>query len=339
MKKIYTLLAFAIIIIAGNANAQVPIVVQNGSNVSFYAQLDSAVIHAQNGDTIFIPGGSFSLYTAINKRLHLIGVGHNPDSTIATNRTYLFGTLVLVPGADGGSLTGISFQSVNSISIPYDINNYHFSRCNIYLINSVISSNTVSNVFFSENVINNVSFGGGGLNSFFNNILGKIANIGTNNVVKNNIFIAASALDANEYGKIQNSIFENNIFIGITIVYGSENMISNNFFNNNLFIQNLTFPIYTNIGSNNIVNQNQNSIFVNQTGNTFDYTQNYHLQPTCLGKNAGTDGADVGIYGGLFPWKEGSVPANPHIQFKRIAGTTDQNGNLQINIKVKAQDH
>ena len=68
------------------------------------------------------------------------------------------------------------------------------------------------------------------------------------------------------------------------------------------------------------------------------YTYNLHLRPNSPLHNAGTDGTDIGIYGGLFPWKEGSVPFNPHIQTKTIGNITDGNGNLQINIKVKAQD-
>ena len=65
---------------------------------------------------------------------------------------------------------------------------------------------------------------------------------------------------------------------------------------------------------------------------------NFHLRPGCLGKNAGTDGTDLGIYGGSFPWKNGSLPPNPHIQTKNISSATDPIGNLNVNIKVKAQE-
>ena len=78
---------------------------------------------------------------------------------------------------------------------------------------------------------------------------------------------------------------------------------------------------------------------VYQSGNTFSYTQDYHLKSNCVGKNAGKDGTDIGIYGGVFPWKEGSVPKNPHIINSTIGGTTNSNSALPINIKVSAQDH
>jgi hypothetical protein len=77
---------------------------------------------------------------------------------------------------------------------------------------------------------------------------------------------------------------------------------------------------------------------VNQSGGYYNYSNNYHLKNGCIGLNAGTDGHDVGVYGGIFPWKDGSVPHNPHVIFKNISGYTDPNGNLQLNIKVKAQE-
>ena len=67
------------------------------------------------------------------------------------------------------------------------------------------------------------------------------------------------------------------------------------------------------------------------------FHNNYRLKSTSLGHNAGTDGTDIGIYGGVFPWKDGSMPSNPHIISKTIPGTTDASGNLNVNIKVEAE--
>ena len=70
-----------------------------------------------------------------------------------------------------------------------------------------------------------------------------------------------------------------------------------------------------------------------------NHSNDFHLNITSLGKNAGTDGTDIGIYGGAFPWKEGSIPTNPHFQKINIAPKTDNSGNLNVKIKVAAQDH
>ena len=134
------------------------------------------------------------------------------------------------------------------------------------------------------------------------------------------------------------SIFENNIFLA-----GSVNPISictQSIFRNNLFVYNWEGPDNQSVffGSGNIVNQPKENIFVNQSGNTFSYAQDYHIKDSSPGKNGGVDGADVGIYGGVYPWKEGGLPFNPQIQVAKIAGTTDANGNLNVNIKVEAQE-
>jgi len=53
----------------------------------------------------------------------------------------------------------------------------------------------------------------------------------------------------------------------------------------------------------------------------------------------GTDGTQIGIYGGSQPFKEKGMPSNPQVTEKIISTETDTNGNLQINITVKTQDY
>ncbi|MFZ1289230.1 MAG: hypothetical protein WAR79_04040, partial [Melioribacteraceae bacterium] len=192
---------------------------------------------------------------------------------------------------------------------------------------NVGSGNFVKNCYFTNNIFESASPG-------FNNV-GHFSNC----LFKNNIFLFQYQCDQNYcYYPIYSPIstFENNIFISSS---GATNGTSTSIYNNNLFVENWTPSACGCLGSNNINNQSQASIFVNQSGNIFNYSQDYHLQVSCPGKNAGTDGTDVGIYGGMSPWKDGSLSQNPHIQFKQIAGATDQNGNLKINIKVKAQNN
>ena len=333
MKK--TIQIMLLLVLGSNVlNAQNLIAVENGGNSTFYTNLDSAIINAQSGSTVYIPGGSFALNAPINKLLYIVGVGHHPDSTSATNFSYLIGDFNLNSGSDNGYLTGVYING--SFNIVTAINNYSVSRCNILAVN--FNVNTITNIAFSENNVRGVvSIGGSANNLFSNNIVnGFIINIGPENIFSNNIFMASGSCywGCNGPLKFQSSLVENNIFIGIT--YGLAEC-SNSIFNRNLFIENIGFPNGSNLGSNNIVNQIQDSIFISQTGNVFSYTDNYHLKPTCLGKNAGTDGTDVGIYGGLFPWKEGSIPSNPHIQFKNISGSTNSSGALPVNIRVEAQ--
>ena len=64
---------------------------------------------------------------------------------------------------------------------------------------------------------------------------------------------------------------------------------------------------------------------------------NFHLKSVCKGIKAGADGTDMGIYGGMYPWKDGDLPINPHIVSKNIGTTLDASGNLKVNVTVEAQ--
>jgi len=339
-KTTFLILIASLILLAGTGRAQSLIAVQNGSTPSFYTNLDSAITHTSEGDTLYLPGGSFSLHKTISKRLHIIGVGHHPDSAAVTMPTYITGDIYLNASASGGSMMGIDIVGTTYFGTSSAAENYTISRCKMNYIYSFQSSWSCApkNNRFYENVIDFVYFTGGESNVFFNNIFKRLSDIGLYNVVNNNIFLWG--LNVSEGFFIRSSTFENNIFISTFLNSSANGKFDNNVFRNNLFVQNIGFPISTtSIGFNNIVNQTRESIFVNQTGESFDYKHDYHLKSDSPGKRAGRDGTDVGIYGGPFPWKEGSIPSNPHFQSVKIGAKTDSSGNLNVKIKVAAQDH
>lgn len=357
MKKVYIVFSVIMCLLPQTAKTQNLIAVQNGGVPAFYTKLDSAIVHAVNGDTIYIPGGNFALNTDISKRLHIIGVGHNPDSTVVTNPTIINVTssLNLITGASDGSLMGIKLNGslqFGTTATNADVSNFTVARC---YVGSVYSwSNLSINNLFYENILTNspsnyvsIYMSNAESNYFYNNIIcGGSGGMGTNSVIcigagsifRNNIFINNSSyyyLSSTVY-----SVFENNIFLG-TSLFNPSSGVSCNIFNNNLIEIDAGYYFWSNwnnTGINNIFSQPESSIWVNKNSNTFTYTQNYRLQATCPGKNAGTDGTDIGIYGGAFPWKDGSLPDNPHIQSKNIAGTTDAAGNLKVKLVVKAQE-
>lgn len=325
-----TTLAFCLLLLAETfyGKAQNLIAVQNGSEAAFYTSLDSAIVHAQNGDTVYIPGGNFSITVPVEKRLYIIGVGYNIDSTLATGKTQINGELSILLEASNGSLTGVYLSG--SIYSVGNISNYLVQRCRIgglklsssfnwsFIENNIQvtfqnSETGASNCFFANNIIDAYSYTYG--ESGF-----------TASIFKNNIF-TYSAWDYG-YGPIKatSSIFENNIIFNTKRQGYYDN--AGSAFYNNLFV--VADPFYWCPGcwgSNNIVGQDPSTIF----------GTNYHLQPTSPGKNAGKDGTDIGIYGGAFPWKAGSVPSNPHIQFENVSGI-DNAGNIHVVVKVAAQD-
>jgi len=343
MKK--TLIASTILLFGFFATAQNPVTLQHLGTASFYTTIDLAYAASVTGDTIYLPGGIFTTPTTwtINRKLHIYGVGHYPDSTTATGATQYNGTIKFITGSSGSLLSGVYVNGsiyVGSVLGDQVIDGLTISRCNvnstIYLSYNGTTATTGQNFHIEENLAYNL-YCGYAKNVYIerNIISGSVSYLNGNgiNTIRNNIFLA------NYYPFASSSVsftnIENNIFLCSS--YDPSNGVSSSTFNNNLFVYNLT-NWQTNTQSNNFVNQAQSSIFVAQSGYSFNYAHNYHLKAGCAGIGTGTDATDMGIYGTSTPYKNGAVPAHPHIRQQIIAPTTDGSGNLNISIKVGAQD-
>lgn len=171
---------------------------------------------------------------------------------------------------------------------------------------------------------------------------GIIAYVSGNTAFRNNIFLKNPCGSQYMFSSVSAANIENNIFLlAYCGYYENYQLVSNgsgNTFSHNLFITPNPVPS-NNISIGNVCNINRDSIFMSQEGNLYNIAHNYHLRSTCIGKNAGTDGTDIGLYGTTTPKKDGEIPYNPHIQTKAIPASTNSQGNLDINIKVKAQEY
>lgn len=305
----------------------------NGSNAFINAHNA-----ASSGDTIYLSGHTFTPPASFDKQLMIFGAGHYVDSTLATGKTFINGNVTLNENADLFYLEGVEITGNFTISNNHSVNNVIIKRCKINGTFNALGdlSNPTSNLSLIGNVLMNRLNLENIQNSLLsNNIISNTFQGSNGNMISNNIimgFIWGSSMDYLFFGS--NNTLTNNIILWEG--YNANVNGSGNIFNNNLYVE--PTPDYgataTSIG--NYTGILQTAIFVNQTGNTFDYAHDYHLQaPTTY---LGTDGTEVGIYGGTFPYKEGAVPHNPHIQLKNIAPTTNANGDLQIQIQVGAQN-
>ncbi len=342
MKKTKSLFLLAFLfLLAKPIHSQSLIAVQNGNSPKFYSILQDAINNAQIKDTIYIPGGPYSFTNStitIDKELHLIGAGHHADSIAVTGTTQLNASIHLITGSNNSTFEGFilngNFYSGKSTN-DEDVDNITISRC---ICSGILLSQFSTNWLVRGNIIrgivqgNNFSSSTSAQNNIFSNNVfeGLTTNFGPNNIFRNNIFLSG---DVPLLSGIDGCIFQNNIIVNFTI-----SSLTSCIFDNNLYFSTFSVPVGS-ISSNNITNQTNTSTFVNQTGSTFSYSHNYHLQTSSPGKNAGKDGTDIGIYGGAFPWKEGAVPSNPHFQSVKINPITDSNGKLSIKFKVAAQDY
>ncbi len=293
---------------------------------------------ASTGDTIYLPGGAFTPPAEINKGLIIYGVGYHPDSTAATSPTLISGTLLLKEDADNFYMEGVEVSIQLNFAGNESVSQFTFRRCRID--NSVNITGNLTNPSTQGAFIECVFMGSINLqnltNSLFSNCIcqGRFDNSNSNQF-KNLILLLSIA-------QTYDRVFQNcnNNEISNCIV-----MNTNNYFINgtgNICYNNLFVAASPDFNASAIINGNYFSvdpatIFVNQSGNAFTYNQDYHLQsPETY---PGTDGSQVGIYGGIFTFKAGSVPITPHISIKEVAPVTDPDGNLNVTIQVGAQQN
>jgi hypothetical protein len=338
-KKI--IISTVIVLIATMGFAQ-KVALHSASGVQHFTgtnPFQAAYTAAESGDTIYLPGGSFAPPANFNKTLTIFGTGHYPDSTEVTGKTFINGGVTLVTGADNFYIEGVEITGAFTFDNNHSVNWVTVKRCRI---NGVLNVNgnlatPSSNLAVIGCVLNGASLPNAQNAAFFNSIFsGEASNISssTGNIYKNNIFMQNNyppttyATTLNGGG---NNLIENNIFLRNRDyeIGGSGNTIKNNIFPK-------TAPVLGTqpISSGNFTGIELADLFVNQIGNAFSYAHDYHLQEpeTYLG----TDGTQVGIYGGIFPWKEGAVPSNPHIQSAIVAPTTNE-GKLNVQIKAISQ--
>lgn len=336
MKK--TILTLAIAALAMIVNAQ-KVALHSGGTVSIFngtSALLNAYNQAVNGDTIYLPGASFTAPSSVNKKLSIYGAGHYVDSTQATGRTIWAGNLNFGVDADYTTIEGVEITGGVFFTTEAVIDNITIARCKINGGLSILGSFVTpsNNLALYNNIIGqNFDIGNAQNALVVNNIIGQGVYRSKGNSFFNNVFLLRSPAGSYEhFSSCDNNLIYNNVFY-TQASYGENG--NNNDFRNNIFTT-LTPGLGTNPTSiNNYFNVNLDSIFVNVSATTFSYTADYHLkEPSTY---IGTDGSQIGIYGGVhFPYKEGAVPSNPHIQFQNIAPTTT-NGLLNVQIKAAAQ--
>lgn len=329
MKKATTLLTGIMFSVAGLAQSPQFAVVRPDGTTYICPTWDSAYNKAVDDDYIYMPGAYITGDKTINKRLGVFGAGHYPDSTIVTGKTVFTGNLIITQKC---TFEGFQCEAVTSSGIS--CNGSSFIRMKI---SGVLLLNDAENILVDGCVVSAI-FGGAAnqcisaTNVFVKNtMLNKTIRLLYSNF-KNCIFLGSTA---NSTGlTAANSVFSNCFFRGI---YFQDFLtcftVAGNASNNCIWTNSINIP-----GQNNQTTTQPDTVLVNSgaNGSWFDYPYNYHLKPNSIYTTAGDDGTQIGIYGGSSPYREGAVPQNPHIYFKQVASSTNSNGQLQIQFKVRA---
>lgn len=349
MKKLYFL---PFLFLAFTTFAQKQIVVQNGTAQTF-SDLNAAIAAASAGDTIYIPGGGFALSsTTIDKTLHWRGVGHYPDSTVATGFTNITSALNFTGNCDNSTFEGIYFTSSLVFgSTDNEATGIVMKHCrvqgNLSMRNNTITSSGYPNLDFTltESVVQNLYANyGSNIRLEKNLVFGSLLYF-YQCYFNHNDFCASTSYMLNGCNNCQ---FVNNVFAYSQGQTASANCnFQNNIFQGGMFDNPVTS---THTFSGNIHSVTWQNIFTSITGTiyTFSYDNDYHLKTGTTGTaedgttgvtifGTATDGTNAGIYGTTLPYKEGAVPYAPHIQTATVANEA-VSGNLGVQIKVAAQE-
>jgi len=333
MKKLAFILS--LLVTASSLAAQKSVALHsNGTTKVFYGNtpLTEAYKASLSGDTLYVSGGNFAAPDTINKGLVLIGAGYSTDSTAATQKTFILnsGNITIGDSASKLYLEGMEFQGGfhKTSALATNIN---IIRCKINGSLDFKGSGAPSNSAIIQcDISQGIQLQGFTYSVISNCIIRSTITYSNNNIFKNNVI---------PYGYMNNppivnchyNTFNNNIFgTSQGPAYYNNTCLYNNFHKNVLSLAN---PYYGNIATDmgNYNNIDLTTVYVNAAGG------NYHLQEAAKTTYLGDDGTEVGLYGGISPFKEGAVPVNPHISQKSISISTDNSGFLKVSFKVSAQ--
>lgn len=348
MKRITLLLA--VFSLQLSVNATVFTVCNTPGFAAQYTEINPAIAAANPSDTIYVKGSAVLYADAtITKSITLIGAGTYSDREMHYSsfcHNLFFSSNISNVKVEGFNLWAVRGNSITNTHYV-DITNNSFPYTGTFSV-PIEFPNLIncSNWFFHNNTFGQnfgtptLSSGGGCFNFTIENNLfhltngaGSITLSGFNfpgGVIQHNTFIYPPASLA-VFSAISNTVIQNNIFYNCD----ASNGVSTSSFNNNItYSTSGPLPI---LGGTNIDNTDPQFVNVN-AGGQFNINNNYTVQTTGPAHNAGSDGTDLGYYGGLAIIDlspRGEVVNMPVIRQMTIQNfTVPVNGN--INVKVRS---
>lgn len=292
--------------------------------------LKNALDSANSGDLITLSAGTFNGVN-ITKAITIQGAGYVTDVATGRYPTAINGNITINP--QGGEIEGLVIEGIfsyNTILLGND-NAINATACTIkksllnsFYLNSNANSQT-KNCLIDQCRINVLRPDMNSENlDVRNSVIGYIesnnssATLLIENCVMTNVAAQTTA------------VYKNNIIGGVS-GYFTVSLQSNSSAYNNVFI---------NGDANGVVNQSGNMTSDENTlfgyAISYDDSKTYELTPSAQATFLGTDGTQVGIYGGETPFT--NVPSNPQILSKNIATKSTPDGKLNVSIKVEAQN-
>ena len=289
---------------------------------------------AQNGDIITLSSGTFNS-VEITKGITIRGAGMDVDPTTQSEPTILTGDFnVSIPKTATNPLTIEGIYSDYKMYVTDTLRNATFLKCRFKTIDSKNNNTPFINMTLIHCKVSNCLYNAA--NSTINCINCVIWNPYCWDFYKSvfemtNCIICKEDISYNLYS----STFKNCIFIGnpgtwhalnyrggVNAVYNCVAADNNDAFSK---IQNSTNKKST-----------YAEVFKTCTNGTYSDSETFELTENAAQQFLGTDGTQVGIYGGSMPFS--ITPSNPQITKCNVASKSTADGKLSVDITVQGAE-
>ena len=360
MKKLFSLISMLSMSMVVFAQGSLLATLSHDGNISVYygaTALKSAVEAAENGDVITLSSGQFNAIN-IDKAITLRGSGMSisTDSISRHEATIIQGdfTINITDSLEGRiSMEGLYF---GSIKYTGTLRNAQFVKCRFGSFLPSTNEALITNSSFIHCRIYDGYRQNTNSNAYFiNSAVCNLRNPSSSSIEFDNCFVKfdsqygrgynsaqGGGKDYNYIGRVYNSYYKSCI-IQTSHQRENESSIPDNCVAYNCV--GLGSPnLFKNISSQNTTNtfvSNISDVFKNYSITTYDtyikdiYT--FELTDAAATMYLGTDGTQVGIYGGNLPYDEN--PTIPQITKCNVASKSTADGKLSVDIEVKAAEY
>lgn len=326
MKKLF--LVIVVLLTATMSFAQNTLVatLTHGENITAYYgvyALRNALEAAISGDVINLSGGAFWSDFEITKSVTLRGAGID-----AANPTLLNNIYINIPAEDPNRLS-IEGIRCNDVSFNGTLSNPYFLKCQYEGLYMAKNSSVSRAMFINCKIIRDCSLYGNGSFQFINCYVTSYQNFNWewNNTIFYNCIICPVDISYMTHVQVLNSV--------IYSKQGDDNDIPSSTIATNCVAINYPNAFSSPTTSSNCKKASFAEVFKDFTGDYSD-TQTFELTNTAKTTFLGTDGKEVGLYGGVQPYT--SVPSYPQITKMNVANQTTADGKLSVDIEVSAME-
>lgn len=316
----------------------------DGEISTFYGNSALREAHeaAQHGDIITLSSGSFTS-VKIEKAVTIRGAGMQMDTIAKTNPTIILGTFdIQIPDSVEQRLTMEGLFHNDEIRVFNNLKNATFlkNRFGRIISPSWSSNSSIKNsTFIHCKIPSGIRFEKGGSASFVNCYIYNLYGPSATFEFTNSAIVFSGNIDIRNY--IKNSIIYNCV-INLNQNYNNDNY---RYFDSScsayysVGMSKMDLDIFSQIPNNttnyNLPFKDLNTLFKTYTG-TYSDEETFELTDEAKAKYLGSDGTEVGMYGGALPFDP--TPTNPQITKCNVASKSTADGKLSVDIEVSTAE-